>query len=160
MTGDRNSGLAELRDGLNYYRKANSKLLAPYRLGRAVAAFLQVGQIEDGMGLLAEAFEAMEAWGERWYEPELYRFRGLLLLAASIDAQAAAEACFQHAMAVAHAQGARLFELRAAVALGQQQCGFDERRQRRALLASVVESFEEGSGMPDLETAKALLNTL
>jgi predicted ATPase len=158
--GERHSGLATLRDGLDQYRKTQPKFLAPYRLGRAVAAFLDAGEIEGGMALLAEAIRAMEAWGERWYEAELFRFKGLLLLASSMDAQAEAEVCFRHAADVAHAQGARLFELRAAVALGQQQCGRDERRQRKALIAAVSEGFAGGFDTPDLREATALLDAL
>jgi predicted ATPase len=92
--GERHSGLATLRDGVDQYRKTQPKILAPYRLGRAVEAFLEAGEIEDGMALLAEAIRAMEAGGERWYEAELFRFKGLLLLASSTDTQDKAEACF------------------------------------------------------------------
>ena len=106
--GERQSGLVQLRDGVDQDRKGDPRMLAPYRLGRAVAAFLEAGEIEFGMTLLAEAIRAMEAGGERWYEAELLRFKGLLLLASSMDAQAEAEVCFRHAMDVAHAQGARV----------------------------------------------------
>jgi class 3 adenylate cyclase/predicted ATPase len=158
--GERRSGLATLRDGLDQYRKTQPKFLAPYRLGRAVAAFLEAGEIEGGIALLAEAMRAMEAGSERWYEAELYRFKGLLLEASSIDAQAEAETCFQHAMDVARAQGARLFELRAAMALGQQQCDPDERRRRMARLATVFKGFTEGPDLPDLREARTLLDEL
>src|SRR5262249_40123443 len=137
MKGERASGLGELREGVDQYRKTNPRMLSPYRLGRAVAAFLEAGETEGGMTLLAEAIRAMEAGGERWYEAELFRFKGLLLLASSMDAQAEAEVCFRHAMDVARAQGARLFELRAAVALGQQQCEAEERRRRKTQLGAV-----------------------
>jgi class 3 adenylate cyclase len=158
--GDRQSGLGELRDGVDQYRKTHPRILAPYRLGRAVAAFLEAGETEGGMTLLAEAIRAMEAGGERWYEAELFRFKGLLLLASSMDAQSEAEVCFRHAMDVARAQGARLFELRAAVALGQQQCDADERGRRKALLATVFKGFTEGADTPDLKEAKTLLDAL
>jgi class 3 adenylate cyclase/predicted ATPase len=158
--GERHSGLATLRDGVDQYRKTQPKFLAPYRLGRAVEAFLEAGEIEDGMALLAEAIRAMEATGERWYEAELFRFKGLLLLASSMDAQAEAEVCFRHAMNVAHTQGARLFELRAAVALGQQRCEVAERRRRKTQLAAVLAGFAEGLDTPDIKEASALIEAL
>jgi predicted ATPase len=101
-----------------------------------------------------------KAAANTWYEAELHRVKGLLLLASSIDAQAEAVACFEHAMAVAHAQGARLFELRAAVALSRQQCDPDQRKRRKALLGSVYGSFIEGFDTPDLKEARALLDAL
>jgi len=160
MMGDCHSGLATLREGLDQYRKTQPRFLTPYRLGRAVVAFLEAGEIDDGMALLAEAMRAMEAGGERWYEAELFRFKGLLLQASSTHAQFEAEACFRHAMGVARAQGARLFELRAAVALVQQHCDTDERGRRKALLATVFEGFTEGSDTPDLKEARTLLDAL
>jgi predicted ATPase len=125
-----------------------------------VAAFLEAGDIKGGMTLLAEAIRAMEAGGERWYEAELFRLKGLLLLAASMEAQAEAEGYFRHAMDVAHAQGARLFELRAAVALGQQRCEADERRRRKTQLAAVLAGFAEGLDSPDIKEASALVDVL
>jgi hypothetical protein len=158
--GERQSGLDELRDGVDQYRKTNPRILAPYRLGRAVAAFLEAGDTEGGMTLLAEAIRAMEAGGERWYEAELFRLKGLLLLASSMDAQAEVETCFRHAMDVAHAQGARLFELRAAVALAQQRCEAKERRRRKTQLAAVLAGFAEGLDSPDVKEASALVEAL
>jgi class 3 adenylate cyclase/predicted ATPase len=158
--GERHSGLATLRDGVDQYRTTQPKLLAPYRLGRAVEAFLEAGEIEDGMALLAEAIRAMEAWGERWYEAELFRFKGLLLLASSTDAQDKAEACFQHATAIAHSQGARLFELRAAMALSRLDCDSRQRERRKEILGSVYSAFDEGFDTPDLKEASALLDAL
>jgi class 3 adenylate cyclase/predicted ATPase len=158
--GERHSGLATLRDGVAQYRRTQPKFLAPYRLGRAVEAFLEAGEIEDGMTLLAEAIRAMEAGGERWYEAELFRFKGLLLLAASMDAQAEAEVCFRHAMDVAHTQGARLFELRAAVALVQQRCEAEELRRRKTQLGAVLAGFAEGLDAPDIKEASALVDAL
>jgi class 3 adenylate cyclase len=159
-TGERDSGLATLRDGVDQYRKTQPKFAAPYRLGRAVAAFLEAGDIEGGQAVVAEAIRVMEAWGERWYEAELFRFKGLLLLASSSEARAEAEVCFRHAMRVAHAQGSRLFELRAAVALGQQQCDADERGRRKARLATIFKGFTEGPDTPDLKEARILLDAL
>ena len=158
--GERHSDLATLRDGIDHYRKTQPKFLAPYRLGRAVAAFLEAGEIEGGMALLAEAILAMEAGGERWYEAELFRFKGLLLLASSIDARAAAVACIQHAMAVARSQGARLFKLRAAIELSRQQYDRGQRERGKAILTSIYGEFTEDSDTQDLKEARALLDAL
>ena len=159
MAGERDAGLVVLRDGINRYRGTGTKMMAPFRFGRAVAAFLEAGEIEEAIGLLPEAFQAVETGG-RWYEAELYRLKGQLLLASSRDGQAGAEACFQHANALAHSQGARLFELRAAMALRRLRSDPDERKRRNALLSSVCDSFVEGFDAPELKEAKALLNEL
>ena len=157
MAGEREAGLVELRDGVDRYRATSPKLLAPYRLGRAAAAFLEAGEIEEGIRFLSEALQAVETGGERWYEVELYRLKGELLLASSINAQTEVEACFQRALAIAHAQGARLFQLRAAMALSRLQCDPEERKCRNALLGSVYDGFVEGFDAPELKETRALL---
>src|SRR5262249_9600888 len=81
MTGERDAGLAELRDGLNQFGKTGATLLTPYRLGRAAAAFLEAGEFEDGLRVISDAIRVAERSGERWYEAELYRLKGLLLQA-------------------------------------------------------------------------------
>jgi predicted ATPase len=160
MLGERAAGLAELRDGLDRWRATGSKFRAPYRLGIPVAALIEVGEVGEAMAVLGDAFQLMESTGDRWYEAELHRFKGLLLLASSGDRQAEAEACFQHAIGVAHSQGKRLFELRAALALSRQHCDPEQRKRRCALLASLYGAFTEGLDTADLKEAKALLDEL
>ena len=160
MMGNHETGLAELRDGLDQWRSTGSKVWAPNRLGRAIAALMTAGEIDESVALLAEAFRAMEATGQRWYEAELHRLKGLLLTASEPARPAAGEACFEKAIDVARSQGARLFELRAATALCRLQCGPEQRQRRKALLGSIYDHFAEGFDTPDLKEARALLDKL
>jgi predicted ATPase len=98
--------------------------------------------------------------GERWYEPELYRLKGELLLQQSSNNQADAETCFHHALDVAHNQQGKSLELRAATSLARlwQQQG--KRQEAHHLLAPVYGWFTEGFDTADLKDAKALLDTL
>jgi predicted ATPase len=110
--------------------------------------------------VLAEALTLAETTGERWYNPELYRLKGVLLLQQSADNHAEAQACFQQALDVARSQQVRSLELRAATSLGRlwQQQG--KRAEARQLLAEVYGWFTEGFDTPDLWEAKALLDEL
>ena len=49
-------------------------------LGLLAAAYRQAGQTEEGFAHLSEAFEVIDESGGRWYEAELYRLKGELLL--------------------------------------------------------------------------------
>jgi predicted ATPase len=158
VLGDAEVGLAELRDGLDRWRSTGSTIWGPMRLGRAAAAFVEAGQAEQGAALLREAFQVMDSRRERWYEEELFRLQGLL--AGSGGRTADAEAHFEKAIDLARAQGARLFELRAAMALNRMRCDPNERRRRKALLGSIYGSFTEGFDTPDLREATALLDAL
>lgn len=156
--GDAEAGLAELRNGLDRWRSTGSKIWGSLRLGRAAAAFIEAGDAGQGAALLTEAFQVMDGNGERWYEAELLRLQGVILIRSSSNGTAEARACFERAVKVARSQGARLFELRAAVALSRLQCAPEQRKQRNALLGSIYGSFTEGFDTPDLEEARALLD--
>jgi len=82
--------------------------------------------------VLTEALTLADTTGERWYEPELYRLKGELLLQQSPDHHVEAEACFHQAINVARSQQAKSLELRAATSLArlwQSQGKRDEARQ-------------------------------
>jgi predicted ATPase len=110
--------------------------------------------------VLAEALTVVDKTGERWYEPELHRLKGVLLLQLSSDHQDEAEACFQQSLDIARQQQAKSWELRAATSLARlwQQQG--KRQDAYDLLAPVYNWFTEGFDTTDLIDAKALLNEL
>ena len=102
----------------------------------------------------------MEQQDERWWEAEICRLRGVLLLKNSRTPQADAEAWLQRALDVARRQEAKSLELRAAMSLsrlwqqqGQRQAAYD-------LLAPVYGWFTEGFDTADLQEAKTLLEAL
>jgi predicted ATPase len=118
------------------------------------------GHADEGLRLLAEALAVADTTAERWYEAELYRLKGELLLAQSAHQHADAEACFQCALTLAGAQQAKAWELRAALSLCRlwQQQG--KRKEAYALLAPIYGWFTEGFDTADLLEARGLLETL
>jgi len=110
--------------------------------------------------MLDEALAAVQKTGERWWEAELYRLKGELILAASAEDSAEAEAYFQHAIDIARRQQAKSLELRAAMSLSRlwQQQGKSD--AARGLLAPVYGWFTEGFETADLQEAKALREVL
>ena len=158
VLGNSEAGLAELTDGLARWRSTDSKIWGTIRFARVAAAFIEAGQAEQGAALLSEAFQVIDGNGEHWYEAELHRLQGLQ--ARSGGRIAEAEACFEKAINVARSQGARLFELRAAVALSGLQCDPEQRKRHKALLGSIYGRFAEGFDTLDLEEARALLDEL
>src|SRR5207247_1077850 len=117
------------------------------------------GQPAEGLKLLAEALAAVDQSGARFYEAELYRLKGELLLAQAGTGHEVheAEACLRQALAVARRQQAKWLELRAATSLSRlwQQQG--KRAAARHLLAEIYGWFTEGFATPDLREAQALL---
>jgi predicted ATPase len=119
-----------------------------------------LGQPEAGLTALSEALALIEKTGERYYEAELHRLKGELLLQHPAPEVSRAEACFQQALDIARGQQAKSLELRAAMSLSRlwQQQG--KRQEARALLAGVYHWFTEGFDTADLQEAKGLLEAL
>jgi predicted ATPase len=116
----------------------------------------RAGRPLASLELLAEALDRVEATGGRWFEAELHRLRGELLLAGSGDADAA-EVCFGCAIEVARQQGARMWELRASTSLARLWQEQGRCAEAHGSLARVYDWFSEGFELPDLTEAKRLL---
>ena len=109
--------------------------------------------------MLIEALALVDTTGERWYEPELYRLKGVLLLQQSLDNQAEAESCFHHAITIDRSQQAKSFELRAATSLARLWQSQGQREEAQQVLGDIYGWFTEGFDTADLQDAKALLDT-
>jgi predicted ATPase len=119
-----------------------------------------LGHIAGGLQALAEAHTLVEQHEERYWEAEVYRLRGVLLLQQLGTSQAEAETWLQRALDVARRQEAKALELRAAMSLARlwQQQG--KRTVAYELLAPIHNWFTEGFDTADLQEAKALLEAL
>jgi predicted ATPase len=108
--------------------------------------------------LLDEALQTVERTGERWFAAEVNRHKGQLLL--RHGQSEAAEELYRNALGIAEEQGAKVWELRAAVSLARLRRDQGRRSEARDLLAPVYGWFTEGFDTPDLKEAKALLDEL
>jgi predicted ATPase len=153
-------GIEQYTQGLMTYRATGAELLRPYLLTLLADVHGILGKPETGLVVLGEALTLVDSSGERFYEAELHRLRGALLLQQSLDNEAEAETCFHHALEIARTQQARSFELRTATSLARlwQQQG--KRQEAHDLLAPVYNWFTEGFDTADLKDAKALLDAL
>jgi len=160
MQEDAATGVAHIHQGLAAVSSTGLKLYRPYFLALLAEAYGQAGQPEVGLTCLAEALTLVEATEERWWEVEVYRLKGELLLRLSLPDIPQAAACFHQALDVARHQQAKALELRGALSLSRlwQQQG--QRDQAKQLLTEVYSWFTEGFETPDLQEAKALLKDL
>ena len=110
--GSAATGIGELRDGLEEYRATGARFQRTYYLTLLAEAVGAQGQTEEGLAALDEAGALVEETGERLCEPELHRLRGVLLLREGRPTPA--ETSLLRAIEMAHHQGARWWELRAA----------------------------------------------
>jgi predicted ATPase len=106
------------------------------------------------------AINAADETGECWFEPELHRLKGELLLRQYPDEEAQAEASFRLAVERAARRNALFWELRGSLSLAQLLVALDRPDQARQTLAPVYHMFTEGLDWPDLCEAKTLLGSL
>ena len=130
----------------------------PNHIALLARAYEIAGQIEEALNLLDEVLQIVENTGERWFEAELNRQKGQLLLRQGHPE--AAEEHYRKALAVAQEQEAKLWELRTTVSFARLRCDQGRRGEARDLLAPVYGWFTEGFATPDLKEAKALLDEL
>jgi predicted ATPase/Flp pilus assembly protein TadD len=157
--GQEAAGVAQMREGLTAMHAFEADLGRSRYLALLGEACGATGQLAEGLSLLAEALAFAEQSGERFFEAEIYRLRGELLLQSEAP-QAEAEECWRQAIKVAQRQEAKSLELRAAMSLArlwQKQGKCEEARQR---LAEIYGWFTEGFDTADLQEAKVLLDEL
>ena len=152
--------IEQMHQSLRAFHATGGEILRPYFLALLAETHGTMGQPETGLTRLTEALALMDLTGERWYEPELYRLKGALLLQQHSAHQAEAEICFHQALTIARNQQAKSFELRAATSLARlwQQQG--KRTTAYELLAPIYGWFTEGFDTADLQEAKALVAAL
>jgi predicted ATPase len=119
-----------------------------------------LGHTPEGLQALAEAHTLIEQQEERWWEAEVHRLRGVVLLRQPGTPSAEAETWLQRALDVARRQEAKSLELRAARSLARLWQQQDRSAEARDLLAPIYGWFTEGFNTVDLQEAKALLEAL
>jgi len=159
--GQQEEAIAQIREGIAAYRATGAELGVSWFLGLLAEAYGEAAQTEEGLTLLAEALDFVSKTGEHFYEAELYRLRGELLLKSEAHYPSSeAASCFRQAIEIGRQQSAKSLELRAAMSLArlwQKQGNCEEARQ---MLAKIYGWFTEGFDTHDLKDAKALLDEL
>jgi predicted ATPase len=149
--------MAQLRQKLAAYCATGAEPERAYWLALLAEAHGTAGQAEEGLGLLREALVVVEKSGAHYWEAELYRLQGDLLLHQTVPDTQQAESCFCQALATARRQQAKSLELRAAMSLARLWQGQGKRAAACQMLVEVYGWFTEGFDTADLREAKALL---
>jgi predicted ATPase len=150
----------KVRQGLAAYRATGAVQAVPFLCTILAEVYARLGHPEDGLQALAEAHALVEQHEERWWEAEVYRLRGVLLLQQTLTPQEEAEAGLQQARTVAQSQQAKSLELRAAMSLARLWQRQGKRAEARELLVPIYGWFTEGFETADLQEAQALLAAL
>jgi predicted ATPase len=153
-------GLAQLRSGIAAYRATGARIECSHWLGLLAEACGEANQSAEGLRALDVAFAEIQRNDMRYYEAELHRLRGELLLKQDVASGHAAEASFRQAIDIARSQQAKALELRAATSLARLWQRQGKPDDARGLLGVVYDWFTEGFATKDLLDARALLDSL
>jgi class 3 adenylate cyclase/predicted ATPase len=156
----RAEGIDEIRQALTAWKSMGLEVCLPYYLSMLAETLGRSGEPSNGLEILTEAFALVEENEERFYEAELHRLNGELLLDLSSDNATGAKAYFQHAIYVARRQSAKLLELRATTSLARLLDKEGRKDEARRMLGDIYGWFTEGFDTADLKDARALLDTL
>jgi predicted ATPase len=129
-------------------------------LSHLARAHTDLGKFEDAWCSIGEAMTAVETTKERWCEAEVHRTAGEITLLAPEPDAAKAETYFERALAVARAQQAKSWELRAAMSIARLWRDQGKSDDARDLLAPIYGWFTEGFTTVDLKEAGVLLHEL
>ena len=155
--GDRKEGMSQMKEALAGWRAGGALFQVPHQLDLLAEVD---GRVEPGLETLREALDIAEQTGQTWWQAELHRRYGELLLRRTSSQTAEAESHFVQAIQVARQQQAGSLELRAATSLAKLRRDANEFDAARALLEPACAKFAAGVAGADLIEAKALLDEL
>jgi predicted ATPase len=156
-------GSAQFELGLAVWQNTGVAFHLPEFLAVLAEMYGKAGNPEKGLSTVEEALALAHNSGECYYEAELYRLRGQLLLMPDAGDEQGAEASFCQAIEVARRRSAKMCELRATTCLCHlwlTQERRDKYREAHEILAGVYDWFTEGFDTRDLQEAKAVLDAL
>jgi tetratricopeptide (TPR) repeat protein len=158
--GHGEDGIAEAHRGLAAFRAWRTNTVHTILLALQAEVQAGLGRPGEALSAIGEAFDIMAKNKGPWWEAELHRLTGELVLAQHDGDQAEAEKAFSQALATARHQKAKSLELRAAMSMARLWQAQGKPDEARDLLAPVYQWFTEGFDTPDLIDAKALLGDL
>jgi predicted ATPase len=158
--GASTGGLEDMRRGVDLLRKLNVLLFDGLLKIALAEAEARAGDSDRAVATLDEALATSDSAGYRTFVAELHRVRGELLLKREPANHAPGEEAFKTAIAIARGQGARSFELSAALSLAKLYQSMGRPADAHAVLAPALEGFSPTPEMPEIARAQALLGEL
>jgi predicted ATPase len=154
--GNVKEGLPEIRKSVKALEATGALIWVQFARYLFAQTLAKAEQFTEAIKLVDQTLLVIAGTSGRWYEAELHRLKGDLLIRKGASS-AAAEVCYETAIAVAARQTARLWQLRASNALAGLWCAQGKISEVHALLAPLSASFDGKIIIPDLQRSKALL---
>ncbi|UCD68828.1 MAG: AAA family ATPase [Betaproteobacteria bacterium] len=153
-------GLEVMEQAIRDIQRMGLHTQLSFYLGLKADALRKLDFLDDALACVDEALTMVTRNDEHYFEPELYRIKGEMLLHnGQAQPDAAKESLFE-AIRVSRQLEAKSLELRAATSLANVLKVEGKRQEAHALVSPVYDWFTEGLATKDLKGAKALLDEL
>jgi DNA-binding winged helix-turn-helix (wHTH) protein/tetratricopeptide (TPR) repeat protein len=156
-TGKADQATAALTSLAEMLRRSGEALWLPHVLLLLTQAYRNCGKLPEARQILDDALAAATHSGGTVFDAEIHRLDGELTCQTDADGCKTAEAAFNRALAVSRTQGAKLWELRAAMSLARMWQGNGRGSEARSLVSDTYALFTEGFDTPDLAAARTFL---
>jgi predicted ATPase len=157
--GQLEEGITQMQQGLSAVRSVDFFAFSPLFSTLLIDAYRRAKKPEQCLEVLYEAKELIDTTDERYYEAELHRLEGELLLLQGAD-DIVVENSYSRAIEVARSQSGKLLELRATVSLARLWQSQGREAVAYENLSEIYNWFTEGFDTKDLREAKSLLDEL
>src|SRR5262245_4770198 len=154
---DDGNGESQMREGLGLWDEMQYRLFAPLTGTLLAEREAEARRVEAGLATLDRQVVAIEETGQHWFDAEVHRARGELLLKLPRPDVAAAESAFMRAIDIARSQQTRTFELRAALSLAKLYQTTSRDQAANELLVPALVGFDAGPEVPEVEEAQRFL---
>jgi predicted ATPase len=149
-----------MREGLAIAHAAGADIGRTALLCTLAEPYINLGRLDDALTAVSEALSAAAEQHERYYEPDIHRLKGEVLLRQDDCNIGLAQRCFEQAIEMAREQSGKSLELRATTSLARLLEKRGLRAEAHSMLAEIYGWFTEGFDTADLKEAKALLERL
>jgi predicted ATPase len=151
--------IERLSGSITVLKASGARLRLPYYLALLAQVYRKAVRAEEGLACIDEALAEARTHNERWWDAELHRLRGELLLMHGADAFDV-EAALLRAIEIARTQQAKSLELRATMSLARFWSAQRRSDEARRWLEDIYNWFTEGFETPDLQAAQLFLTQL
>ena len=159
VTGEPEAALDELHRGRRGADLLSNTIFKPMTLGFEALALARLRRFDDAIECLDQAIGLVEVTEERWWEPELYRYRGLIERQRN-GAVADCESNFRRAIEVARKQDSKIFELRGMIDLADLWVEANRIDEARDILAPHRDMVADDVDTADSRKFKSVLDRI
>ena len=157
--GQSDEGITLIRRGVATWQATGAKKGGIRFYGVLAEAYGKVENVEAGLNAIEEALAIAQKSEECFWEAELHRIKGELLLKQGRD-EAGAENSFKQGIATANHQHAKSLELRSTLSLSRLLHAQGAYEDAKNVLTEIYNWFTEGFETADLKEARAFLEAI